>query len=100
MRHTVLKKKDYVIEFEYIEDAYSGKEVILGHLDITKWNKRVKKDVMRDVYFLAKMQELPLCVARDPNNIKDVKFVLMLGFVPAPFEIEDDNEQLFVWSDK
>ena len=99
MRHTVLKKKDYVIEFEYITDENSGQEFIMGHIDIPKWNKKVKKDVIRDVYFLAKMQELPLCVSRDPNNIKDVKFVLMLGFVPAPYEIEDDTEQLFIWSE-
>jgi hypothetical protein len=98
MRHTVLKKTNYEIYFDYKVDTETGKEFIHGHMEVFKYNKTVQKQLIKDVISLARLQELPIYVTWDIQDSKFLKFIAMIGFVPAPVT-DEDNDVYFIWKD-
>lgn len=98
MRHTVLKKKDYEVYFDYIVNEENNSEFIHGHMEVFNYSKTVKKQLVKDIIALARLQELPIYVTWDVKDLKFLKFITMIGFVPAPVS-DDDGDVYFIWKD-
>lgn len=98
MKHPILVKDDYTLYIEYGE--YDGKECIFAHCDVYKWTKTVKDNIIKDVYFVASVQSLPVYTVNDPTDIKHRKFLYMVGFIPCNQVVilqDGSQKELFVW---
>jgi|LakMenE18May11ns_1017448.scaffolds.fasta_scaffold8114840_2 hypothetical protein len=94
MKHPVLVKKDYTIYFEYVDDF------IAVHCDVYRWNKQVKKNWLRDSFYLFALQEKRIFAFVDKLNTKLYKFTKMNGFnVYQEDEVstDDGNKIMFIW---
>lgn len=93
MKHPVLVKKDYTIYFEYVDDF------IAVHVDVHRWNKKVKQNWLRDSFYLFALQEKRIFAFVDKLNTKLYKFTKMNGFNIFKDEVstEDGNKIMFIW---
>jgi hypothetical protein len=98
MRHVVLKKKDYEVYFDYVLNEVDNTEFIHGHMEVFKYSKTVKRQLVKDIIALARLQELPIYVSWDIKDLKFLKFITMIGFVPAPIT-DNENDVFFIWKD-
>lgn len=79
MKCPVLKTKDYILYFEYVLTE-GFKEVIIAHADVFKWNKTIKTKLLNEFFLIFRVQELPIYVIVDEDNIKLAKFAGLNGF--------------------
>lgn len=98
MKFPVLKRKYYTIYFEY--GTFEDTEVIFAHADVYKWNKEVKEEFKQACTVLFVIQELPVFVGCDKDNIKLKKFVKLNNFklYCDDVEVEDgSHKELYIW---
>ena len=99
MKFPILIKKDYTVFIEYREIL--DKESIFVHCDVYKWTKTIKRNLTKDLYFLFIIQELPIYVVTEPEDIKHRRFIYMMGFVPTLKQVtflDGSSKELFIWN--
>jgi hypothetical protein len=91
-------KSTHFICFDYIE--IDGIPSVICHLDIHKWNKTTKPEILEDIQRVAEEEPLPKYVVWDGKDKKFLKFITMVGFVDSGRATEDygDVEYLYIWS--
>jgi hypothetical protein len=50
------------------------------HCDVTRYNKAVKRDLLRGLHLLLSMRKSPLFALHEQGDTKHHKFLTMLGF--------------------
>ena len=98
-KHIILEKINYSIFFEYIK--YNNTEdIIMVHCDVVHWNKKIKKELMRDSYVLFSKQSKPIVALHTKNDLKHLKFITLMGFMPLIDEVTIMNgskSMMYIW---
>lgn len=86
--------------FDYVEAL--GREVIIAHIDVHKWNKTTKPIILKQIIELARKQTLPIFVVWDGKDKKFLKWITMCGFVYSGYSTQDYGKMdyMYIWSDK
>ena len=94
----VVWRPDYQLRFEYVPNTGFGPpytEAVFGHVNVKRWNKTVRKNLLRDCDMTMKHLGMPVFVAHDPSDTKHLKFIKLLKFqrVPDLTCVYDGKEQ-------
>ena len=95
---TMIDKEGHQLYFDYIE--IDDNPSVICHLDIKKWNKTTKKEILKDIYDTLSAEPLPKYVVWDGKDIKFFKFISMAGFLSTGYHTKDygnEDEYLFKW---
>lgn len=94
----VVWKRDYQIRYEFVPKTgfpppYG--EAIFGHVNVSRWNKTIRENLLRDVDACMKLLGMPVLAAHNPKDLKHFKFLTLLKFhrVPDLFCTYDGIEQ-------
>jgi len=74
MKIPVVTSKDYIFYFEHFESQN------VFHCDVFKWNKTVKKALLKDFDLLCSIYRKDIYCLSEPTNSKLLKFAALLGF--------------------
>lgn len=90
----VITTKDYII---YLED---NEGYFFIHCDVnSKWNKVVKKELLKDFKILTKEWNRELYALHTPNDKKHEKFLKMFGFIyfNTVEGLDENIYDVYVW---
>lgn len=88
------------INFDYLD--VDGKQSVMCHIDIYKWNKTTKPIILNYIDAIAQQEPLDKYVVHDGKDKKHLKFITMCNFVYTGRYTEafGEKEYMFIWSKK
>lgn len=94
MKIPVCIKPEYVIYLEWFDNH------IWIHTDVFNWNKKVKKNFLKDVETVQSLLPLPLVALVKEEDYKLYKFANLVGFKPTmKINLNDGSKAtIFSWS--
>lgn len=82
-----INKPTHYICFDYIK--INDKPAVICHIDIYKWNKTTKKEILKDIKEVADAEPLDKYVVWNGVDNKFLKFITMVGFVDTGCYVDE-----------
>jgi hypothetical protein len=100
MQGNVLKVKNDLCEINFDYLNVNGKPSVNCHIDIFKWTKSTKKEILDTIDKVAQEEPLDKYVVWDGIDNKFLKFITMCGFnyTGCYTEAFGQKEYMFIWS--
>lgn len=96
---TKVDKPTHFICLDYIE--VNDVPSVMCHIDVHKWNKSTKKEILDDIEKVALEEPLDKYVVWDGKDKKHWKFITMVGFKEVGYtDNYGDREYMYIWSKK